>query len=180
MTVNSQKDVAVAFSTPLGWFAMIGSGQVLKHLAFGHRSIEAAMAAFDPTLFENAEFGDWNPTLVRRLQAYAAGARDDFRDVAIDPGPQTQFQRDVIRSCRQIGYGKTLTYGQLAAKAGHPQAARAVGQCMAANRIALVIPCHRVVSSSGRPGGYSAAGGVTTKRRLLYLERNGKLPVGAA
>jgi methylated-DNA-[protein]-cysteine S-methyltransferase len=63
-----------------------------------------------------------------------------------------------------------LTYGELAAKAGYPGAARAVGNCMAANRIPLLIPCHRVVCAGGRLGSYSAPGGTVTKRRLLALE----------
>jgi methylated-DNA-[protein]-cysteine S-methyltransferase len=64
-----------------------------------------------------------------------------------------------------------MTYGELAAKAGSPRAARAVGSCMARNRIPLVIPCHRVVPSGGRLGSFSAPGGSETKRRLIDMER---------
>ena len=72
------------------------------------------------------------------------------------------------------GVGKTTLMrtimGQLAARAGFPRAARAVGHCMALNRIALVIPCHRVLAAGGRLGGYSASGGIRLKRRLLRME----------
>ena len=73
--------------------------------------------------------------LVHRLQAYASGAPDDFRDIRIDPGPPSEFQRRVLNQCRRVAYGSTISYGELAAKAGYPGAARAVGNCMAANRI---------------------------------------------
>jgi methylated-DNA-[protein]-cysteine S-methyltransferase len=95
---------------------------------------------------------------------------DDFRDVLIDPGPQTEFQRLVVDHCRQIPPGATLTYGELAARAGRPRSARAIGNCMAANRIPLIVPCHRVVGADGGLRGYSANGGLRLKQRLLDLE----------
>jgi methylated-DNA-[protein]-cysteine S-methyltransferase len=170
MARSAAPNTIVTFPTSLGWFALVGSAHVLQQLTFGHPSEEAAIEAVDPLLLETARFGDWNRRLVRRLQAYTEGVRDSFRDVEIDPGPQTAFQRRVVRCCRRIAYGSTMTYGRLADKAGHPGAARAVGQCMAANRVALVVPCHRVVASDGRLGGYSASGGPFTKLRLLLLE----------
>jgi methylated-DNA-[protein]-cysteine S-methyltransferase len=108
--------------------------------------------------------------LVRRLQAFAAGQPDALGDIRIDPGPLTDFQRRVLRQCRRIPYGQTLSYAELAAKAGFSRAARAVGNCMAGNRIPLIIPCHRVVCADGRLGSYSAPGGTSMKRRLLALE----------
>ncbi|MHC4405360.1 MAG: methylated-DNA--[protein]-cysteine S-methyltransferase [Planctomycetota bacterium] len=150
--------------------AIVGNGDRLKRLSFGHASSEAAVAALPADVAARSRPGSWNRPLVRRLQAYALGARDAFDDVEVDLGPSTEFQREVLECCRQIPYGETLTYGELAARAGRPGAARAVGQCMAANPIPLVIPCHRVVASGGRLGGYSAAGGVPVKRRLLEME----------
>jgi methylated-DNA-[protein]-cysteine S-methyltransferase len=82
----------------------------------------------------------------------------------------TDFQQRVVRECRRIPYGHTLAYGELAVRAGSPHAARAVGGVMARNRIALVIPCHRVVGSAGKLGGYSAPDGIRMKTRLLELE----------
>ena len=106
----------------------------------------------------------------KRIQAFAEGRRDDFLDVPVALGEVTDFQRRVLQQCRRIPYGRTLTYGELAAKAGFPGAARPVGGVMAGNRVPLVIPCHRVVGSSGSLRGYSGAGGVATKQRLLELE----------
>ncbi len=164
-------DVLAVFPSRLGWVAMIGSGRKLKHLTFGHASSRTAISALPREAVERARRGTWNQPLVRRLQAYALGSRDDFRDVAVELGSSTDFGRRVLRCCRRIRYGKTITYGELAAKAGFPGAARAVGQCMASNRVPLVIPCHRVVAANGGLGGYSALGGIGTKQRLLELEK---------
>jgi len=158
-------------SSKLGWMALIGRAEVLKQLKFGYGSEAAAIRALDPSLLERAERGPCSDDLVERLVAYAAGEPVDFRNVRVDSGPVSDFRRRVLRHCQQIPYGKTLTYGQLAAKAGSERAARAVGSCMAANRIPLVIPCHRVVPADGRLGGFSAIGGTRTKKRLLDMEQ---------
>ena len=162
--------ILVILPSQLGWMALIGSGPLLKQLTFGHSSSRAAKRALDAELLENATPGTWNAPLLRRLKAYAAGMPEEFHDVRVDPGRLTVFQRRVVRHCRRIPYGKTLTYGQLAAVAGSPRAARAVGNCMAANRVPLIVPCHRVVPADGRPGAYSAPGGTGMKQRLLALE----------
>ena len=160
----------VVFPSPLGWMALIGTGDLLEQLTLGHGSARAAARACDAELLQRATRAAWNEPLVRRLQAYASGKRVDFRDVRIDPGGLTGFRHRVIAQCRKIPYGKTLSYGQLAAKAGSPHAARAVGSCMAANRVPLIVPCHRVLRADGRPGAFSAPGGTRTKLRLLALE----------
>lgn len=171
MAQSNHADCLWTFSTPLGWIAILGRNDTLKALSFGYRSTDAAVRALDPRLVAQARRRRWNESLIRRLRAYASGRADDFRDVAVELGPQTRFQSRVIRACRQIPCGETRTYGQLAALAGYPGAARAVGQCMAANRIPLVIPCHRVVGGDGRLRGYSGPGGLRTKLRLLEIER---------
>jgi methylated-DNA-[protein]-cysteine S-methyltransferase len=71
---------------------------------------------------------------------------------------------------RKIPPGETLSYGQIAARLGSPGAARAVGQAMRRNPFAIVVPCHRVLASGGKLGGFSANGGVWTKRRMLAIE----------
>ena len=112
--------------------------------------------------------------VVERLQRYAAGVPVEFCDLPVDPGISTEFQARVLKACREIPYGQTITYGELAAMARHPGAARAVGNCMAGNRVPLIIPCHRVVRAGGEIGRYSAAEGSATKRRLLAMEAAGK------
>jgi methylated-DNA-[protein]-cysteine S-methyltransferase len=163
-------DTILVFPSQLGWMAVIAAGTTVKQLTFGHRTAAAAKAAVDRELLAGVIPGGRNSPLARRLRAYASGAADDFRDLRVDPGPLSAFQRRVLDQCRRIPYGSTTSYAGLAAKAGSPGAARAVGNCMAANRIPLIVPCHRVVCSGGRLGSYSAPGGAAMKRRLLTLE----------
>src|SRR6266536_1960629 len=106
--------------------------------------------------------------LADRLKAYFAGARDSFQDVQLELSWCTPFQRRVVETLRSIPYGETATYGEVAALAGHPNAQRAVGSACAANRFALVVPCHRVVAAGGL-GSYGSLG-TGYKRRLLELE----------
>jgi methylated-DNA-[protein]-cysteine S-methyltransferase len=170
MTTSENRDTLVVLETNLGWMALIGGGNVLKQLTFGHRSAEAATRALDRRLLEDAAPGTWNRPLLAKLVAFADGEPVDFSDVEIDLSPMTTFQRRVIRRCRKVPYGKTATYGEIASAAGAPGAARAVGSCMTANRFPLIVPCHRVVRSGGGIGAFSAPGGSRTKHRLLAME----------
>ncbi|MEO0077666.1 MAG: MGMT family protein [candidate division WOR-3 bacterium] len=86
----------------------------------------------------------------------------------VDLSGLPEFTRRVLRTCARIRPGRTMTYAELARKAGRPRAARAVGQVMARNPFPLLIPCHRVVRSDGSPGGY--VGGQTMKQKLLAAE----------
>jgi methylated-DNA-[protein]-cysteine S-methyltransferase len=158
------------FPSNLGWMGLVLDGDVVCQLTFGHRSAAAAEKALEARLLEHAKPGKSKTPLVRRLQQYARGCPDPLLDIPVDLGPANDFRRRVLQQCRRIPYGKTLSYAELAARAGSPRAARAVGNCMAANRIPLLIPCHRVVHADGSLGSYSALGGVTTKRRILALE----------
>ncbi len=171
MTNESPPDVLVAFETQLGWMALVGRGSVVRQLTFGHSSREAAVDALDVELAANAQEGVWNLPLCQRLADYAQGREVDFADVPIDEAGLSPFVRRVLSSCRAIAYGQTRSYGQLAAAAGSPAAARAVGNCMAANRFPLIVPCHRVVGADGRLGAFSAPGGIVMKKRLLSMER---------
>lgn len=166
-------DTAFVFSSKLGWMGIIVAGDAVKRLAFGHGSAAEVERALVGQSLEQARLGKPDTPLVRRLQEYAAGKPDSFRDVPVDYGDVSDFQRQVYKRCREIPLGKTMSYGELAAKAGSPGAARAVGNCMAANRIPLLVPCHRVVCADGKLGSYSAAGGVATKRKILALELRG-------
>jgi methylated-DNA-[protein]-cysteine S-methyltransferase len=106
--------------------------------------------------------------LIERLHAYFAGDPVGFADVAIDLDWCTPFQRAVAEALRDVPYGELVTYGELAALAGHPGAQRAAGSFCARNSFAIVIPCHRVVAAGGL-GGYGSLG-IRVKRRLLELE----------
>jgi methylated-DNA-[protein]-cysteine S-methyltransferase len=107
--------------------------------------------------------------LAGRLAAYFTGAPEDFTDVTLDLSWCTPFQHAVVISLRRVGRGETVTYGELAALAGHPGASRAVGSFCAHNRFGIIVPCHRVVAADGL-GGYGSLG-ADYKRRPLELER---------
>jgi methylated-DNA-[protein]-cysteine S-methyltransferase len=109
--------------------------------------------------------------VIRAVQAYCAGKEMDFADVALDLATVEEFERRVYRALRGVGWGVTTTYGELARRAGSPGAARAVGRAMAKNPVPVIVPCHRVLAAGGKVGGFSAHGGVTTKQRMLALER---------
>jgi methylated-DNA-[protein]-cysteine S-methyltransferase len=106
--------------------------------------------------------------VVERLQAYFAGDPVFFDDVDLDFSWATPFQTGVADALRAISYGETVTYGELAALAGHPNAQRAAGTFCARNRFPLFVPCHRVVAANGL-GSYGSLG-LEYKRRLLELE----------
>jgi methylated-DNA-[protein]-cysteine S-methyltransferase len=167
---------SISFPTQLGWIALRFREEGVRRLTFGHSSAEkAAKAVRSPRQEVSNRAAQqavpaWVKELMHRLTAYAAGTPDDFLDVPVDTGPLSQFHRRIVEHCRQIAYGETTTYGQLGARCGAPRAARAVGNCMAANPIPLLIPCHRVVRSDGHAGNYSAPGGKKMKQRLLALE----------
>jgi methylated-DNA-[protein]-cysteine S-methyltransferase len=115
------------------------------------------------------------PTTVARavndVVAVLEGRGADLSGVALDLTDVPPFHKKVYALARTIPPGKTLTYGALAARAGSPSSARAVGQAMGKNPFPVVVPCHRVLAANGKPGGFSATGGVTTKLRMLAIER---------
>jgi methylated-DNA-[protein]-cysteine S-methyltransferase len=106
--------------------------------------------------------------LIERFRSYFAGDRPHFSDVQLDLEDYTPFQLAVVEALRRVPYGEVVTYAELAALAGRPNAQRAAGSVCAHNRFPLVVPCHRVVSATGI-GSYGPSG-VETKRRLLELE----------
>ncbi|MFO0760030.1 MAG: methylated-DNA--[protein]-cysteine S-methyltransferase [Byssovorax sp.] len=112
----------------------------------------------------------WMKDALARLDRYFAGEDEDLLSIPVDLDGVPPFHRKVYEAMRRIRRGHVWTYAELAREAGSPQAFRAVGQAMAKNPIPVVIPCHRVVAAGGKPGGFSAPGGLVTKERLLRLE----------
>ena len=106
--------------------------------------------------------------LAIRLARYFATGEGDFLDVELDLDGASDFERDVTAALRRVSAGETVTYGELAALAGRPNAQRAAGTFCASNRFGIVVPCHRVVAADGL-GSYGSLG-VGYKRRLLELE----------
>jgi methylated-DNA-[protein]-cysteine S-methyltransferase len=115
-----------------------------------------------------AQVTDCYLELVERLRAFFAGAEVSFDDVEVDLEYETPFLERCARALRAVPRGEVVTYGELAALAGSPGAARAAGSFCARNRLGLFVPCHRVVGAGGL-GSYGSLG-LDYKRRLLELE----------
>lgn len=108
---------------------------------------------------------------VAAVKRYFEGEETDFSRFRFDLGEQDAFFAQIYAAARRVGWGHTTTYGTLAKELGAgPEAARDVGQAMAKNPVALLIPCHRVLAAGGKIGGFSAPGGSAAKIRMLALE----------
>jgi methylated-DNA-[protein]-cysteine S-methyltransferase len=99
-----------------------------------------------------------------------AGKPNDLRDVVLDLDDVPEFNRAVYGIARTIPPGKTMTYGDIAKRLGGVELSRDVGQALGRNPCPIVVPCHRVLAAGGKPGGFSANGGVTTKLKMLAIE----------
>lgn len=144
----------------VGRIAIIASGRGLRRVEF-----LAAGSPQIPTSGTGHAAGIRDRALAELAQ-YAAGADGLTCPVDLDGLPP--FQRTVLTALRRIGRGRTISYGELAESVGKPGAARAVGNACANNPVPLWVPCHRVLASGGKLGGFS--GGLDTKRALLALE----------
>lgn len=109
--------------------------------------------------------------LIRGIAQLLNGTPVDFADVRLDMTGVSPFYQRVYAAAQAVPPGTTRTYGEIARAISSPMAARAVGQALGRNPFAIVVPCHRVVAAGGKSGGFSAWGGLSTKLRLLELER---------
>jgi methylated-DNA-[protein]-cysteine S-methyltransferase len=160
-TVDSPVGSLLLAATPLGLVRVAYASE-------NHDAILAKLAAqvsprvlYAPVRLDSA---------ARELDEYFAGRRRSF-DVPLDFQLSHGFRRAVHLHLREIGYGRTESYAEVAAASGSPAAVRAVGSACATNPLPLVVPCHRVVRSDGSLGGY--VGGADAKRRLLAMEASG-------
>ena len=159
------------FKTKWGYFGLAAAdnGLLLTCLPAGEREkVKSHLlrkfpsARYDKALFKRVQ---------EQIIAYFEGARVSFReDVPVILNGLGVFTKRVLTACRDIEFGRIVTYGRLAKLAGKAGAARAVGGVMAKNPLPLIIPCHRVICANGSLGGFSASGGVNLKKRLLQLE----------
>jgi len=112
----------------------------------------------------------WVKDLIKKVRAHLKGHAQDFTSMPLHFDGVSGFLLSVYRAVQKIPSGTVVTYGELAARVGNPNAARAIGGALGKNPIPLIVPCHRVIASSGKLGGFSAPGGVETKAALLELE----------
>ncbi len=104
------------------------------------------------------------------MVALLAGDKRDLADITLDLDGVPDFNRSVYDIARTIPPGRTLTYGDIAKQLGGVELSRVVGQALGRNPCAIVVPCHRVLAAGGKPGGFSANGGVETKLKMLAIE----------
>jgi methylated-DNA-[protein]-cysteine S-methyltransferase len=170
--MNNLVPEITAFKTAFGWCAILGRAEQLSALAFAQPTAEMAMKRALQGSAEKVRQSKskWNRTLAGRIAATLDGEPDDFRDVEIDLEHLTTFSRRVVAAVRRLNWGQTASYGEIARMAGSPGAARAVGSVMANNCTPLIVPCHRVIASGRKIGGFSAPTGIRMKKRLLALE----------
>lgn len=145
------------YESPVGALTLFEENGALTGVHFGRLPLPKGCREAESPLLSRAR---------RQLWEYFEGKRTAF-ELPLAPAG-TPFQLEVWRAMAAIPYSKTATYGQLAARVGRPNAARAVGGACHCNPIAIILPCHRVVGSNGSLTGY--AGGLSIKEALLALE----------
>lgn len=153
--------------SPVGPLLVAVSERGLCRIAYDpepERELESLARSFGARVLRSPRPVD---EVKRELDEYFAGTRQSF-DLAVDIERLTAFNRSVLEELARVPYGSLTTYGTLAGAAGRPRAARAVGTIMNRNPIPIVLPCHRVVGSTGDLVGY--AGGLERKEQLLRLE----------
>lgn len=162
----------VLFETAIGRCALLWRGGLVTGAALperDERAMRARLAALCPEAAEAAPppfVADAVALIVRLLD----GQKVDLSGIAIDLEGMSELERKVLEAARRIPCGEVRTYGDIAREIGAPGATQAVGAALGRNPAPILIPCHRVVASGGRSGGFSAPGGVETKFRLLAIE----------
>ena len=160
------------FDTALGKCGIAWSGKGIAAVQLPEHDVRATRARM-VGMFAGAVEAEPPASLRRTIAALTdllGGKGADLSPAVLDMDRISPFHRKVYEVARTIVAGETMSYGAVAAAAGSPGAARAVGQALGRNPFALVVPCHRVVGAGGKLGGFSANGGVITKARLLSLE----------
>lgn len=169
--------------TPSGGFALFATVIGPCGIAWGEKGIvgaqlpetdEAAtlarMASRFPALGEAVPPPAVQAVMVALAAVLAGTSKDLLLDAVLDEGAVPAFHRRVYALARRIPPGETRTYGELAEALGSKGLSRAVGQALGRNPFAPIVPCHRILASDGRPGGFSAHGGALAKLRLLAIE----------
>jgi O-6-methylguanine DNA methyltransferase len=158
------------FDSPLGTFRIASTERGLGYLDLPHasgRGLEGWLRCRAPGATRSEAYAP-NRSAIRQILEYLEGKRTDF-DLPLDLRG-TEFQKSVWSALLEIPYGETCSYQELARRVGKPKAVRAVGSANGANPVPLIVPCHRVIATGGKLGGYG--GGLEAKARLLAMERS--------
>ena len=163
----TQQLKCIIFNTDMGWVGILGSAKGLLRTTLPHPSAQEIRQLFGDSINQASRSPRLFQDLIQRLKLYFGGHRVNFPD-KLDLSGATDFQRKVWETTRLIPYGETRSYAWVAEQIEKPGALRAVGQALGRNPLPIIVPCHRVVASNGKLGGFT--GGIEVKKRLLYLE----------
>jgi methylated-DNA-[protein]-cysteine S-methyltransferase len=167
------------FDTPIGTCAIVWTVQGVAGLQLPEATAETTRRTVQRRWNDATERSPSTEVqhAIDRVLALLHGEKVDLADVTLDLADAPDFHRRVYEVARAIPPGQTVTYGDIAKRLGVPHDSREVGQALGRNPIAIIVPCHRVLGADGKMGGFSANGGVATKRRMLEIE--GAAAVGA-
>ncbi len=157
----------IIFNTNMGWVGILSSAKGLLRTTLPHPSAQEIHQLPGDSINQARRSPHLFADLIRRLKLYFGGHKVNFPD-RLDLSGATAFQRKVWETTRLIPYGETRSYAWVAKQIKQPRALRAVGQALGRNPLPIIVPCHRVVASNGKLGGFT--GGIEVKKRLLYLE----------
>jgi len=159
------------FETKLGFCGIAWSDDGITRFRLPYTTREAAERQFHGK-GEPADPPPHVADVIDQAKRYFAGEPIDFSAIGLDLAAVDPARRVIYDALRRVSFGKTVTYGELAKRAGatEPQAAQEVGIAMARNPVPLIIPCHRVLAAGGKLGGFSAPGSLETKQHMLALE----------
>ncbi|TAJ42572.1 MAG: methylated-DNA--[protein]-cysteine S-methyltransferase [Reyranella sp.] len=167
------------FDSPIGTCGLAWSARGIAGLQLPEASAEATRKRLQRRWSDAVE-SDPPPGVgraIERVLQLLKGEAADLADIPLDLEAAPEFHRKVYEVARTIPPGRTMTYGEIAKRLGVPHESREVGQALGRNPVAIIVPCHRVLGADGKMGGFSATGGVSTKRRMLEIE--GAPEVGA-
>lgn len=156
--------------TPIGRLMVIGGGRGVVRVAFEREGFPAVLATVAEKVSPRLLHAPWKlDAIAREFDEYFSGRRREFQ-TPVDFVLSSGFRLSVQRELPAVGYGRTITYRELAERLQNPRAVRAVGTACATNPLPVIVPCHRVVRTDGALGGY--LGGLKAKTTLLELERD--------
>tara|TARA_B100000029_G_scaffold487498_1_gene543096 strand:+ start:109 stop:627 length:519 start_codon:yes stop_codon:yes gene_type:complete len=168
--VDDEKNITYdVFETDMGWVAIVGGDYGILRVSLPELSPESSLDAVQPEVNVAEHVPEDYVDARKLIIAYCSGENVDLTCIPIDTRKVSLFFKNAWNACRSIPPGETRSYAWLAGKAGNVKAARGAGQAMARNKLALLVPCHRVVASNGALHGFGGDG-LPLKAQLLEME----------